>query len=150
MYLGVARNTTTGQVLEKMILPALKNSGYEFKEQARVGEKPNGRAHKVDVLIKNDGKNILLSLKWQETNGTAEQKVPFEIINLLYAFENHDIEKAYLVLGGTDSNPKKGTSGWTLREWYLAGGLGKYIKYEDKIMLMNLEEFVVLANQKKL
>ena len=87
----VSRNTKTGQVLEKMVLPSLKEGGYLFKEQANIGEKPNGRAHKVDVLIKDEEKNILLSLKWQQTNGTAEQKVPFEIINLLYAFENHDI-----------------------------------------------------------
>ena len=146
----VSRNTKTGQVLEKMVLPALKEGGYLFKEQANIGEKPNGRAHKVDVLIKDEEKNILLSLKWQQTNGTAEQKVPFEIINLLYAFENHDIEKAYLVLGGSDNDSKRGINGWTLRKWYLSGGLSNYIDYENKIILMNLEEFVALANQRKL
>jgi hypothetical protein len=146
----MARNTKTGKVLEKMVLPALKEGGYMFKEQAMVGEKPNGRAHKIDVLIKDGDKNILLSLKWQQTNGTAEQKVPFEIINLLHTFEDQDIEKAYLVLGGSDSDSKRGIDGWTLRKWYLSGGLSKYIDYEDKIILMNLEEFVAIANQRKL
>ena len=85
-----------------------------------------------------------------QTNGTAEQKLPFEIINLLYAFENNEIEKAYLVLGGTDNDSKKGVDGWTLRKWYLSNGLSKYINYKNKIILMKLEEFVVMANQRKL
>ena len=58
----MSRNTGTGQLLEKMILPALEKGGYNFKEQARIGDKPNGRAHKIDVLIKDGEKNILLSL----------------------------------------------------------------------------------------
>ena len=146
----MAKNTKTGQVLEKMILPALQNGGYEFKEQARIGDRPHGGEHKIDVLIKENRNNILLSLKWQQTNGTAEHKIPFEVISLVHACESSEIKKAYLVLGGSDKDAKRGVKGWTCRKWYISGGLSKFINYRDKVTIMNLEEFVALVNQRKL
>jgi hypothetical protein len=37
--------------------------------------------HFVDVIAEKDGKRFLVSLKWQQVSGTAEQKVPFEVIS---------------------------------------------------------------------
>jgi len=49
--------------------------------------------------------------------------------------------QAYLVLGG---------DGWTLRDFYLNGGLEKYLRYVDLVKIVSLETFVSLANQGKL
>lgn len=45
----MGRDTSTGQVLEAMVLPALKRGGYEYQTQVIVGTRPNGRKHRVDA-----------------------------------------------------------------------------------------------------
>src|SRR5712691_6743950 len=104
------RNTTTGGVLEAMILPALKRGGYSHQVQQRIGERFGGGAHVVDVIAEKDGLKYLVSMKWQQVSGTAEQKVPFEIICLAESVVSGAFNKAYLVLGG---------EGWSLRSFYI-------------------------------
>src|SRR6266851_8814847 len=94
------RDTSTGQVLEAMILPALKRGGYSYQTQQRVSDRPGGRRHFVDVIAEKDGKRFLVSLKWQQVSGTAEQKVPFEVISLADAVTKDGFTKPYLVLSG--------------------------------------------------
>jgi hypothetical protein len=141
------RNTTTGRVLEEMVIPSLIRGGYSFTEQADVGKKVNGRKHKVDVMVNGQQGDILISLKWQQSSGTAEQKVPFEVINLIHACKTHGFSKAYLVLGGVDSKPGEAQGGWTLRKWYLSGALKEFIDYEQCVDILLTEDFVVKANQ---
>ena len=140
--MSAARNTRTGSVLEAMVLPALTNGGYRYQTQVRIGERPNGRRHFLDVLANDDDDNeYLISLKWQQVSGTAEQKVPYEIICLAEAIQKGNSTKAYLVLGG---------SGWSLRDYYLGGGLNRHLVHADLVILIDLENFVALANQGKL
>src|SRR6478672_11693979 len=107
-------STRTGGVLEAMILPALRQGGYEFVTQVLLGKRLGIGRHMVDAVAEKDGRKLLISLKWQQVSGTAEQKVPFEIICLLEALQTGDHDKAYLVLGG---------EGWTLRHFYTSGWL---------------------------
>ena len=98
----------------------------------------------VDVLATDDqGRKYLVSLKWQQVSGTAEQKVPFEAICLAEAIRTGEGEyhKAYLVLGG---------NGWSLREFYLGGGLNDYLQHSSLVEFRSLESFVALANQGRL
>jgi hypothetical protein len=67
--------------------------------------------------------------------------VPFEVICLADAVENGDFEKAYLVLGG---------EGWTWREFYVGGGLKKYLRNIDHVEILTLESFVAKANRGRL
>lgn len=145
----MARNTSTGRVLEELVIPSLRRGGYSLKEQAIVGVKVNGSKHRVDVLVGDEPGQILVSLKWQQTSGTAEQKVPFEVINLIHACQEYGYKKAYLVLGGVDNNSSN-DGGWTLRQWYLDRGLAEYIEYEQYVELIKPEEFVALANAGRL
>jgi hypothetical protein len=131
------RNTRTGGVLEQMVLPALKQGGYAFKTQVKIGKRLGCGPHFVDVLAEKDGRPLLVSMKWQQVSGTAEQKVPFEVICLLEAVESGTYAKAYLVLGG---------GGWTLRDFYVADGLQNYLNYKEKIEILTLESFVGRAN----
>jgi len=134
-------STRTGGVLERMILPALDQGGYTYETQVRLGQRLGLGKHVVDAVAHRDGRHILISLKWQQVSGTAEQKVPFEIICLLEALETGAHEKAYLVLGG---------EGWTLRHFYTSGGLKKFLVNSDKVEILTLEGFVGRANQGKL
>src|SRR5690242_15633261 len=137
----IGRNTTTGGVLEAMILPALARGGYQFEGQVLLGCRPGGRKHKVDALARKDGQSIVVSLKWQQVSGTAEQKVPFEVICLAEVVSCGACNKAYLVLGG---------DGWTLREYYVGGGLAEHLVHADKVRIVTLERFVALANRGEL
>ena len=135
------RDTTTGSVLEQMILPALDRGGYRYKTQVKVGYRPGGGTHKVDAVAERDGHEWLISMKWQQVSGTAEQKVPFEVICLAEAVDSGPYEKAYLVLGGP---------GWSLRDFYAGDGLKKYLANTSHVIIESLETFVARANQGKL
>jgi len=56
--------------------------------------------------------NSLISMKWQQVSGTAEQKVPFEVICLIEALKNNGgrYSKAYLVLGAMAGRSVSSTS----------------------------------------
>jgi len=137
----VGRETTTGRVLEEMVLPALRRCGYTWTEQTRVGCRPGGRKHTVDVVASKDGATVLVSMKWQEASGTAEQKVPFEVMCLADALKEGTYARAYLVLGGP---------GWTLRDWYVSGALQKRLVDANDVHVVTLETFVARANQGRL
>jgi len=108
----VTRSTTTGAVLEAMILPALERGGYQWRVQVETGTRPGGRKHQADVFAVRVSRRVLISLKWQQTSGTAEQKVPFEVMCLADAVRSNAADTAYLVLGG---------DGWSLRDYYVSG-----------------------------
>jgi len=135
------RDTQTGGVLEQMILPTLKRGGYECKQQVFVGFRFGGGKHMVDAVAEKDGRRILVSLKWQQVSGTAEQKVPFEVICLIEAVLSNGYDEAYLVLGG---------EGWKLRTFYTKGGLDRYLAHADRVRILTLESFVARANQGQL
>jgi hypothetical protein len=135
------RNTTTGGVLEAMILPALKRGGYTYLTQQHIGDRFGGGRHFVDVIAEKNAVKYLVSLKWQQVSGTAEQKVPFEVICLADAVRQGIYNKAYLVLGG---------EGWKLRTFYVDGGLKSYLVDADKVDILTLEGFVAKANQAEL
>jgi hypothetical protein len=136
------RDTATGSVLESMIVPALTHAGYEVQTQVVVGKRIGGRNHKVDALASKAGRIVLVSLKWQQVGGTAEQKVPFEVICLAEALASTPtFHAAYLVLGG---------EGWTLREFYTGGGLTDHLKSTNEVQILTLEGFIARVNQGKL
>jgi hypothetical protein len=124
-----------------MVLPALDRGGYSHLEQYDVGIRFGGGRHIVDVFAEKNSRKILISVKWQQTSGTAEQKVPFEVICLAEAVVAENFDKAYLVLGG---------EGWKLRSFFVGGGLKSHLVHADKVNIMTLEAFVALANRGEL
>jgi len=135
------RNTNTGGVLEAMILPALTRGGYTHEKQIKVGIRCGGGTHKVDALARKDAETMLVSLKWQQTGGTAEQKVPFEVMCLADAVRTGHAQHAYLVLGG---------DGWTLRDYYTSGALSEHLTHAALVKVVTLEAFIRLANNGQL
>lgn len=137
----MARDTRTGGVLEAMVLPALKRGGYSYQTQVVVGKRLGGSKHKVDAVAEKNGERIIVSMKWQQVGGTAEQKVPFEVMCLAAEVKSGAFHKAHLVLGG---------EGWTLREFYTSGELVAHLIDAALVRIMTLEGFVALANKGKL
>ena len=138
------RDTGTGGVLEQMILPALQKGGYQYRIHVDIGERFGGGRHLVDILATSQtGASFLISLKWQQVSGTAEQKVPFEAMCLAEAVltDQNKYTRAYLVLGG---------AGWKLRNFFVNGGLAKHLRYDNLVTIMTLEAFVAKANKSQL
>jgi hypothetical protein len=124
-----------------MVLPALEEGGYAWRAQVKLGQRLGCGAHFVDAIAEKNGLKYLVSVKWQQVSGTAEQKVPFEVICLAEALAAGEYAKAYVVLGG---------EGWKLRQFYTAGGLKKYLNFAEAVEVVTLEGFVARANQGKL
>ena len=124
-----------------MVLPALKRGHYSYETQVKVGIRCGGGTHKADALAQRDGAKLLVSLKWQQTGGTAEQKVPFEIMCLAEAARSGHANRAYLVLGG---------DGWTLRDYYISGALADPLIHAALVRVVTLEAFIRLANNGQL
>jgi len=140
----IARNTNTGGVLENMVLPALTRGGYLWEKQVIVGIRLGKKGkHKVDAVAAKDGTKILISSKWQQTSGTAEEKVPYEMMCLADALAESPkvFSRAYIVLGG---------DGWALRDFYINGGLSRFMKEVDSVKIVSLERFIALANKSEL
>jgi hypothetical protein len=124
-----------------MVLPALNRGGYAHHEQVHVGTRCGGGVHKVDAVATRSGQDVLVSLKWQQTGGTAEQKVPFEVMCLADAIRAKQGARAYLVLGG---------DGWTLRDYYISGQLAEHLTHAGLVKVVTLEAFIRLANNAEL
>lgn len=124
-----------------MILPALERGGYTYRKQVETGTRPGGGRHMIDAIASKDGRDILVSLKWQQTSGTAEQKVPFEVMCLADVVRAGAAQRAYLVLGG---------DGWKLRDYYTSGALDEHLIHAAHVQVVTLEAFVRLANNAKL
>jgi hypothetical protein len=140
----IRRDTTTGAVMEAMVLPAIERGGYEYFRQVDIGERLGGGKHIVDLVAYNrEGAGYLISLKWQQTSGTAEQKVPYEAMCLIDAAlsEPERYTRAYLVLGGP---------AWTLRDFYTGGGLLRFMRHEELLQIVTLETFIARANRGEL
>ncbi len=122
------RDTSTGKVNEADIEQFLsENCEGSVYPQAEVGTQfDTGKIHIVDVLLggKAYKKNkkakrwisehqggILISLKYQKTAGTAEEKLLFELWKLQDAIDKYGYDRAIIVLCGD--------GGWTLKKEYL-------------------------------
>jgi hypothetical protein len=124
-----------------MVLPALARGGYQAATQVLTGARPGGGPHRVDALAQKNGETIIISLKWQQSSGTAEQKVPFEVMCLADAVREGLATRAYVVLGGT---------GWSLRSYFTSGALKDHLVHAGLVRVLTLEEFIAVANTGKL
>ena len=129
--------------MEDMVVPALLRGGYRVRRNVVVGTRLGVTKHRIDIHAEDSSNRLhLVSLKWQQVQGTAEQKIPFEVICLADALtRDESFYKAHLVLGG---------NGWKYKSFYLKGGLGPHLINADMVEITSLEEFVGLANQGKL
>ena len=107
----MSRNTSTGTKYEKEIKSLLEEySDHGVKSQVYVGLKRNGKKHRLDILLNN---SELISLKFQCKTGTAEEKIPFEIMKLQDTVDDYGYKSATLVLAGPDE-------AWCWKDYYLS------------------------------
>ena len=132
------RNTRTGAVLEQMVLPALEMGGYSVERQVLLTERLGGGRHYGDIVASKENERIVISMKWQQASGTAEQKVPYEFMCLADVLAKDDsIQKAYIVIGG---------NGWTKHKFFL-NDLNDWVNTDEFVDVVRLDSFVAKANQ---
>ena len=120
------RDTTTGTNYESIIEICIKRSCEKNEltaiSQATVGEKPGGGKHRVDWEIfrtSDPNSRGLISCKFQGTSGTAEEKIAYEVIKLLYAMKvDSRYKKSWIIMGGEGwSSGMRGFVNNHLSEW---------------------------------
>jgi hypothetical protein len=137
------RGTRSGSTLEAAIEAALTNNGFGIEKQKFIGMRPNGGRHRVDLAVtRPNGTKFLISLKWQEVGGTAEEKVFFEVVKLLHALRENGgfYDKAYIFLGGDGFSEG-------MLNFYLSEQYRTYIVESDKIEVLQINEAIRRANR---
>lgn len=99
--------------------------------------------HIPDRVLEYKGRLSIVSFKYQQVKGTAEQKIPFEVIKLAHCLKHSTaIDFAFLVLGG---------NGWTnsLFEFYTQGRLADYIEIPTNLLILPKEDWRIYMQTKQ-
>ena len=138
-----SRDTTTGSNYEDIIEICIKRSceknNLEAISQATIGTKPGGGKHRVDweIIDKQDPNSRgLISCKYQGTSGTAEEKMAYEVIKLLYTMKiDNRYKKSWIIMGG---------EGWSIgmRE-FIKNHLSEWIpQMNDKVIVLTTDQLI--------
>jgi hypothetical protein len=138
-----SRDTTTGSNYEAIIEMCIKRSceknNLEAVSQANIGIKPGGGKHRVDweIIDKSDPNSRgLISCKYQGTSGTAEEKMAYEVIKLLYTMKlDSRYKKSWIIMGG---------EGWStgMRE-FIKNHLSDWIpSMRDKVEIITTDQLI--------
>jgi len=78
------KGTRTGKNWELVIKPVLEiHYAGRFETQARIGPQLYGGDYVADLVIHDpEHGSVIVSAKWQQVSGTAEQKVLYDIASL--------------------------------------------------------------------
>ena len=129
------RTDLTGKAFENLCYDLLDRAGYNVEEQVNLGLRPTGGAHNVDLEVIEDevlGTRGLISLKYQDVAGTAEEKIPYEQMCLQHACETYGYAYAIIVLAGP---------GWKHDQRYVENVFGKWMNTPD-VQVLDFDSFV--------
>ena len=141
---GGSGTTRSGATLEDTVIPALTRNGYRYTKQMYLAPGLGGGRQRVDTLITTESdEQINLSVKWQGGSGSADEKVPAEILKMLVLADAHpEIKRSYIVLAGP---------GWTarLKDFYKKD-IVKFIPRAKEVKVLETDEFIHLCIRKAL
>ena len=135
------KGTRTGTNMERMIASALEFNNYKFKKQVFIGQQLFGNRYKADFIV-NDK---IISLKWQQVPGTAEQKLIYEIASLIKIIEESKgkFTKAYIVYGGNGFS--QGALNYMQHNMHV-----NLLIHGDLVFIESLNDFIARINQHNL
>jgi hypothetical protein len=148
-----------GKALESIIVPLLERKGFTPVMNSEYLKKPdkygselllknvlyttiyNHRGYTEYKLVsKKYGKEVRIECKWQQGNGSVDEKFPYVYLNCINTMPEKDI---IIIYGG--SGFKEGAIEWMKN-------VAKELPYtteknrDKNIMVLNLEEFITWAN----
>ena len=135
---GSGTRTGTGQ--ELMIESLLEFNHCDYQKQVFIGKQLFNNRYKADFVI---GRSIIVSLKWQQVAGTAEQKVIYEIASLIKIIENDNFKKAYVVIGGNGFSQNA-------KEYLFNQEHRNILKHGDLVENIGVEDFIARLNNHNL
>jgi len=135
-------STRSGRIWEKVIRPVLDvHYAGKYQAQVAVGTKLTGGPYLADFVVHHPSGNIIVSAKWQQTKGTAEEKILWDIANLIAIVRGSGrYRKAYVVLGG-------GGFSNGMRDFLLRQGHSSVLQDGHLVEVVSLDEFLARANQ---
>jgi len=131
------KTTRTGQDYEATVGDALMRARIAFRHGERIGKLPWGADHVVDYGCYEI--DTIISLKYQGVPGTADEKIPFEVIKLQSALDTTHYKRAYIVIAGDGMRDK-------LSAYYLAGGLKEYLS-APHVRLVTTDQLLGLVSR---
>ncbi len=135
---GSGTRTGTGQ--ELMIESLLEFNHYDYQKQVFIGKQLFNNRYKADFVVDH---SIIISLKWQQVAGTAEQKVIYEIASLIKIIENDNFKKAYVVIGGNGFSQNA-------KEYLFSQEHKNILKHGDLVENIGVEDFIARLNNHNL
>ena len=123
------RTDETGKAFENFVVHSLEQMDLDVEEQVAIGLRPTGGTHVTDVILQG---NTIVSLKYQNVAGTAEEKIPYEQMCLQHACETYGYDKAFLVLAGP---------GWKHDKEYIDGCFSKWMNTPN-VEVVSYEDFM--------
>ena len=123
----------------EIISPKCQANRYGKQPQSRIGATPWGTTHNIDWEIwslDNPNLRALLSCKYQDSGGTAEEKSPDEVIKLARAIDlDSRFRIAWLVIGG---------DGWTegLRQFFFSRLQEDIPAMVGRVQLLTTDELI--------
>lgn len=135
MATNASRYTDKGNSFEKFCHYLLYCSKYNVEEQVYIGLRPTGGGHIVDLEVVNDeyfNVCILISLKYQEVDGSAYEKLLYEQVCLQAACEEYGYTKAYIILAG---------DGWKHGDSFRKGAFSKWVTTPN-VFVLDFDEFL--------
>lgn len=130
------RNTNPGKQWESTLEHALRSSGYYVRRQHCLGHREDTTKQYADFVITKNDRTMIVSAKWQQSQGTGQDKIPGEAMWLAEAMVRHPhIAEAYIVLGG---------DGWRVPrvQWWIQGGLRRWIKGTERVHCIKTSDFL--------
>ena len=113
------RTHKTGKYFEYFCEYVLSEAGYNVDEQVCIGLSPHGGHHNKDLIIEEED---ILSLKFQQVQGTAESKIIEEMCDLQDACDRYGYKRAIIVLAG---------NGWKHADALISGVYRKWVNTPD-------------------
>lgn len=150
---------SSGNTLEQTIIAVFYSKKFDIATWKDLRERPDN--YGSDLLIKNvpytsiyghQGRsefvavskrydlNLRIECKWQQSNGSVDEKFPYLYLNCV---ERMPEDMIFIILGGGGAKP--GAVSW-LKD---AAKKGLYLPADSKklIRVMSIEDFVVWANR---
>lgn len=138
--LAPGKMPSTQSELVEVCSSTLRESGWQIQRNLALAPSPKGGQLRTDILgfHKETGKRVAVFPRWQASLGTAEEKIPFQIMKfeMAVAARPDCADAAYFVLEG---------NGWTWREFYLSPALMEYLPRKTRSKCVRLETFYQLA-----
>lgn len=131
--------------LQEQCTNLLRNNDWRIERNKSLAPSPKGGFLRADIHALNvlTGRQIVVYPRWQASSGTAEEKLPFQLIKFEMALTARPdcADAAYFVLEG---------AGWTWRDFYISGELYKYLPPGASSRCISLSKFSELVRSREL